>query len=50
MKLKLKFWGSKEAVEAFKTHLDQNFLAVISTTKISREGGFHAFATIEVEA
>ena len=48
MKLKLKFYGDCEAVDAFKRHLDDNFLAIVSETKNSDKGGCHAFATIEV--
>lgn len=46
MNLKLKFWGSKEAVEQFKKFLDENFIAAIAPTRPSDQGDYHAFATL----
>jgi hypothetical protein len=48
MRLKLKFWGSKNAVESFIQHLDQTFLASCSSAQNSSQGDYHAFATIEI--
>lgn len=46
--LKLKFWGSSEAIEKFQKHLDDNFICFISPIKPSDQGNYHAYATIEV--
>jgi len=47
-KLKLKFWGKPEAIEKFRHHLEEYFICVISTTKPSDQGDYHAYATLEV--
>ena len=49
MRLKVKFYGSKQAVDSFKDHLEHTFLAIVSQTRPTDQGDYHALATIEVE-
>ena len=47
-RIKIKFWGTLEAVEAFTRFLDENAVCVSSPPLESEQGGFHVYSTIEV--
>ena len=49
MQVKLKFWGKRPAVDRFREYLEENFVSIVSPTKPSEQGDYHAYATIEVK-
>lgn len=44
--LTVKIHGPREKVEAFLDHLDEYYFCVYSPVMPTREGGYHAYATI----
>ena len=48
MKVKVKVWGSKRAVELFLNEIDENYLAIVSKAISSSQGDWHGFATIDM--
>ena len=47
-RLKIKFWGDAEALDAFRKFLDEHLVCVTSPNQPSQQGGYHAYSNVEV--